>query len=128
MKQANSVVHTWAAGSGSACQPPLALKAGDWVRVRSREEIEKTLDSRGECLGCLHMSEMWQYCGTIQRVLKPVQRYLDECDYKIRQCRGVVLLDGIICQGSAFPEGCDCSCPIFWREEWLELLPGSQTT
>lgn len=103
------------------------LKAGDLVRIRSSEEIEKTLDPRGELHGCLYMSEMWAYCGTIQRVLKPVVRYLDESDYKVRECSGVVILKGVMCQGSEYPEGCDCSCFFFWREEWLGKIPETQT-
>jgi hypothetical protein len=99
------------------------LSAGDLVRIRSREEIEATLDGWKELKGCSFMSEMWMYCGTTQRVLKPVNRFLDERDYKIRKCSGIVLLEGVICQGRAYSEGCDYCCFIFWREEWLERIP-----
>jgi len=101
---------------------PTGLKAGDLVRVRSQEEIETTLDDRKELKGCSFMSEMWAYCGTTQRVLKPMERFLDERDYRIKRCKGIVLLEGVICQGTVFPKGCDRACFFFWREEWLEKL------
>lgn len=111
-----------AAASGSQ-----SLQAGDLVRIRPRPDIEKTLDQDGQLRGCLYMSEMWQYCGTVHRVLKPMHQYLDEQDYKIRECRGIVLLENVMCCGSAYPEGCDCSCFFFWREEWLEKIPDLQS-
>lgn len=98
------------------------LRAGDLVLVRSREEIEATLDDWRELKGCSFTSEMWVYCGTTQRVLKPMERFLDERDYRIKRCKGIVLLEGVICQGTVFPEGCDRSCYLFWREEWLEKI------
>lgn len=99
-----------------------SLKAGDLVRVRSREEIEATLSEWKELKGCMFMLEMWQYCGTTQRVLKPVERFVDERDLRVKKCKGIVLLEGVICQGTAYSEGCDHSCFFFWREEWLEKI------
>lgn len=98
------------------------LHAGDQVRVRSPEEIEATLDDRQELKGCLFMSEMGDYCGTTQRVLKPMEQFLDERDYRLKRASGIVLLEGAVCQGTAHPAGCDHSCFFFWREEWLEKL------
>ena len=98
------------------------MNSGDLVRVRTREEVEATLDSRNMLKDCLFMSEMWHYCGTKQRVLKPVERVLDEYTYRVRRTSRTVLLEGAICQGTDFPKGCDRSCFFFWREEWLEKI------
>jgi hypothetical protein len=98
------------------------MKSGDLVRVRTREEVEATLDSRNELRGCLFMSEMWDYCGTEQRVLKPMEQFLDERDYRLKRTSGLVLLERAICQGTDWPKGCDRSCFFFWREEWLEKV------
>ena len=98
------------------------MQAGDLVRVRTREQIEATFDGENELRGCLFMSEMWPYCDTEQRVLKRVERFLDERTYQVRTTSGIVLLEGIICQGTDYPQGCDRSCFFFWREEWLEEL------
>ncbi len=100
------------------------LKAGDPVRVRSAREIEATLDHSRRLKGCSFPPEMEQYCDTAQRVLKPVDRFVDERDYRVLRCRGVVLLDGLTCQGTAGIGRCDRNCYFFWREEWLERVDG----
>jgi len=96
------------------------LKAGDLVRVRSREEIEATLNHWRQLRGCTFMPEMARCCGTTQRVLKPMERFVDERDLRVKRSRGIVLLEGICCQGTADFGRCDRSCLLFWREEWLE--------
>lgn len=108
--------------SASAAAPAAHLAAGDLVRVRPREEILATLDAWKELKGCYFMPEMWAYAGTTQRVLKPVERIVDERDYRVRKCRGVVLLEGAICPGTELFGKCDRSCFFFWREEWLEKI------
>jgi len=108
--------------------PPLAesaavkLQAGNQVRVRSKAEIHATLDRWNRLKGCTFLEEMWPYCGTTQRVLKRVEKFLDERDYRVKECRGIVLLEGAICQGMVDFGGCDRSCFFFWREEWLEKI------
>jgi hypothetical protein len=99
-----------------------SLKAGDLVRVRSREEIEATLNHWRQLKGCSFMPEMWQYCGTTQRVLKPMERFVDERDLRAKKCKGIILLEGLNCQGTAEFGRCDRSCFYFWREEWLERI------
>ena len=95
-------------------------KAGDLVRVRSRVEIEATLDSWNELKGCAVMPDMWQYCDTTQRVFKVVERFVDERDYRLKKGTGIILLEGLICQGTIDYGRCDRSCFYFWRVEWLE--------
>jgi len=96
------------------------LAAGDLVRVRSREEIETTLNHWRQLRGCTFMPEMAKYCGTTQRVLKPLQRFVDERDLRVKRSKGIVLLDGVLCEGTADFGPCDRACHLFWREEWLE--------
>lgn len=100
------------------------LEAGDWVRVRSAEEIQATLDSWNELKGCAFLAGMWQYCGTTQKVLQPMERFLDERDYKVKKCKGIILLDGVICHGTPVFGRCDRCCHLFWRQEWLEKIDG----
>ncbi len=104
--------------------PTAHLQAGDWVRVRSQAEIEATLDPFKELKGCAFLEYMAPYCGTIQRVLKPVERFLDERDYKVKKSNGVILLENNICQGTPVFGRCDRGCHLFWREEWLEKVEG----
>jgi hypothetical protein len=101
---------------------PIHLKAGDWVRIRSRAEIDATLNHWRQLRGCTFMPEMDQYCGTTQRVLKPLERFVDERDLRVKTSRGIVLLDGVVCQGTADFGRCDRCCVMFWREEWLEKI------
>jgi hypothetical protein len=105
-----------------------ALKAGDLVRVKSREEITATLGLFKDLQGLTFMPEMWQYCGTQQRVFKPLVRFFDEREYQIRKARGIVLLEALLCEGTAIFGPCDRSCFYFWREEWLDKIDGAQDT
>ena len=98
------------------------LQAGDVVRVRSKEEIEATLNHWRQLKGCGFMPEMEGYCGTTQRVLKRVERFVDERDLLVKKARGIVFLDGVFCQGTADFGPCDRTCYFFWREEWLEKV------
>jgi hypothetical protein len=102
--------------------PAIPFKTGEMVRVRSREEIDSTLDPFKELKGCAFLSEMYQYCDTQQRVLKAMQRFMDERDYKVKKVRGVILLENVICTGTPTFGTCDRCCFLFWREEWLEKV------
>ena len=93
---------------------------GDLVRVRSLDEIKSTLDNHGNLKGCKFMPEMTKFCGTTQQVFKRLERFLNECDYTIRHCNGMVLLKDVMCEGVAESGRCDRSCFFYWRVEWLE--------
>jgi hypothetical protein len=98
------------------------LQTGDCVRVRSQAEIEATLNHWRQLRGCTFMPEMARYCDSEQRVLKPLERFVDERDLRVKQAHGVVLLENVICLGTADFGRCDRSCFFFWREEWLERV------
>ena len=98
------------------------LKAGDKVRVLSLDEIEATLDENRRTKGCGFMGIQVKYCGSVQRVFKSMERFVDERDFNVKNCKGMVLLEGVMCEGNEIFGRCDRSCLIFWREEWLEKL------
>lgn len=100
----------------------LILAAGDWVRIKPLEEIQATLDRWKEVNGCAFLHDMSKYCGTEQQVLKPVTRFLDERDYKVKKVKNMVILKGILCEGTQVFGGCDRGCHLFWRTEWLEKI------
>jgi hypothetical protein len=120
------------AGGSTAAPTPIAtaaaktLQAGDLVRVRSRQEIEATLDRWKELKGCAFLEYMWPYCDTTQRVLQTMTRFLDERDYRVKRCRGIILLEDVICHGTPVFGRCDRCCHLFWREEWLEKIDGQE--
>jgi len=100
------------------------LQAGNWVRVRSLKEIKATLNHWNQVKGCAFMPEMAEYCGTKHRVLKHMKRFVDERDLLIKKSSGIILLEGVMCQGTAEFGSCDRACFHFWREEWLEKVDG----
>jgi hypothetical protein len=102
--------------------PTTPFKTGDLVRVRSRDEIESTLDPFKELKGCAFLPDMYQYCGTQQRVLRSMRHFMDERDYRLKKVRGVILLENVICTGTPTFGACDRCCFLFWREEWLERI------
>ena len=110
----------------STYSSPYPLKLGDIVRVRSKEEIQQTLDKKNRLDGCFFMDEMWQYCGTQQRVLRRVEGFFDEAELRMFKTRDIVLLDGLNCSGkvSCFETRCDRFCYFFWKEVWLEKIEG----
>ena len=53
------------------------LRAGDWVEVRSKEEILRSLDKNGRLEGLPFMPQMFQYCGQRFRVFKRAHKTCD---------------------------------------------------
>jgi hypothetical protein len=104
----------------------LGLQAGDWVRVKSWDEIAATLDEHGRHRGLLWMEGMRQYCGKEYRVMKVVRtlRLEETCEY--RTLKDTVLLENVFCDGQGFYD-CDRTCFHFWREVWLEKATPVQT-
>ncbi|MGC2639226.1 MAG: hypothetical protein WA294_18725 [Acidobacteriaceae bacterium] len=98
----------------------LNLKAGDWVEVRSRDEILATLDENGRLDNLPFMVEMFAYCGSRLRVYKRADK---TCDYiqgwSIRRITSTVHLEGARCDGTGH-DGCQAGCLIFWKEAWLK--------
>jgi hypothetical protein len=120
--QSGDIKHNGIASHNMGIGIPLNLVAGDMVRIRTKEEIQATLNREGKLKGCSFIGEMWQYCGTTQKVFKPVTRFVDERNYKVVHAKGLVLLEGVMCSGTDFYGKCDRSCLFFWREEWLEKI------
>ncbi len=102
--------------------PSVEINAGDLVRVRSKDEIEATLNTWNEYKGCAFIDDMWDYCETTQRVFKKVRNFIDERDYRMKRVKGLVILENVYCQGTRVLGKCDRSCFFFWREEWLEKI------
>lgn len=100
------------------------LKPGDWVEVRSREEILRTLDRDGYFEGMQFMPEMLQYCGQRFQVYKRAHKscdYTTTYPYLTRRIKSAVLLMSNRCDGSAH-DGCEAGCTILWKEAWLKPI------
>lgn len=102
----------------------LDLQPGEWVEIKSEDEIRRTLDATGKNRGLGFMPEMWPYCGQRGRVLKRVEKIcLEEASRTVRAMKNTVILEGLFCQGNGI--GCDRACFYFWRECWLKRVPSS---
>jgi hypothetical protein len=101
-----------------------ALKAGDWVEVKSAGEILATLDARAQLEGMPFMPEMLRFCGQRFQVGKRAHKTCDTVDYVGgRRLLGTVHLDGLRCTGQAHG-GCQALCLLFWKEAWLRKVDG----
>jgi hypothetical protein len=103
----------------------LSLQPGDWVKVRSKDEIYTTLNERKNFEGCLFIDEMKALCGKKFRVMKNVRSIFDERKLRMVKCRNMVLLEDAFCHGSWPFNNCDRCCYYFWKEAWLEKIDKS---
>lgn len=107
---------------GGKPQYSLALRAGEWVQVRTKDEILSTLDSHGRLDELPFMPEMLRYCGKTFRVGKRAHK---TCDPAMgiggRKMTATVHLENLRCDGAAH-DGCDARCLIFWKEAWLKRV------
>jgi len=97
------------------------LSVGDWVKVRSKEEILKTLDANGRLDGMAFMPEMFQYCGRNFQVYKRAHKtcdYTTTYPYRTRRLEDTVHLE-TRCDGQAHG-GCEAGCLLYWKVEWLK--------
>jgi hypothetical protein len=107
---------------------PLHLRAGDWVVVRSVDEILATLDDGQSLGGLVFMPEMLPYCGKKLRVYKTAHKTCDTTgSYQIRRMTNAVHLEGLRCNGEGHG-GCQAGCLFFWKEAWLERVTGDSAS
>jgi hypothetical protein len=100
----------------------LDLQPGDLVRVRSKAEIEATLDEKRLNRGMGFEEEMARYCGQTFRVLNRVDRCLDEKTGRMLTMKSpCIVLEGVVCAG-AYKGNCPREFVPFWREIWLERV------
>jgi hypothetical protein len=103
-------------------EPPsgvLNLQPGEFVQVKSRQEIFATLDKKNRNRGLLFDSEMLKYCGGTYRVLKRVNQIVDEKNGKmLRMKSSCIILDGSACAAD-YHKLCPRAIYHYWREAWL---------
>jgi len=103
----------------------LNLQPGELVRVKSHDEILKTLNAQNKNRGLFFDAELVPFCGGTYRVLKRVDRILDEKTGKMLRFKNhAIVLEGVVCQ-SRYSD-CRMFCPraiySYWREIWLERV------
>jgi hypothetical protein len=100
----------------------LNLQPGEFVQVKSRQEIFGTLDKKNRNRGLLFDSEMLKYCGGTFRVLKRVNQIVDEKTGKmLRMKSSCIILDGSACAAD-YHKLCPRAIYHYWREGWLRRV------
>lgn len=102
--------------------PPLKLRVGDFVEVRSEQEILATLDETGAIDGLPFMPEMLEFCGKHFRVEKRADKTCNTITVmESRRLYDTVHLEALRCSGQAHA-GCQAQCYLFWKEAWLKRV------
>jgi hypothetical protein len=102
----------------------MTFSAGDWVEVRSKEEILATLDENGRLDGMPFMPQMFKFCGHRLQIHKRAHKTCDTVTgYNTGEWLGRRLPDAVHldlrCDGEAYG-GCQAACLIFWKSAWLK--------
>jgi hypothetical protein len=98
-----------------------ALRPGDLVQVRSKAEIEATLNPDGRNGGMLFDGEMLPFCGTRARVARKIEQIIDEPTGKMIKLRDCLVLEDVVCQG-LYHRMCPRGGLPYWREAWLRKV------
>jgi hypothetical protein len=105
--------------------PRLDLLPGEWVRVKSRDQIRRTLTDKGKNRGLWFDVEMLQFCGRTFRVRRRIERFVHDRDgTMIELPSDCVTLEGAVCSGEWSTQRWFCPRAIYpyWRECWLERV------
>jgi len=111
--------------------PKLDLQPGEYVRVKSLEEIARTLNAEGRNKGLWFDREMFPFCGKIFRVRQRISRFIDERDGKLVELKNeAITLEGVVCSGELSLRRWFCPRAIYpyWRESWLERVEAPAQT
>jgi hypothetical protein len=106
------------------------LQVGERVRIKSKPEIEATLDTGGKNRGLAFDVEMSPYCGREATVEASVTHIIDEETGKMRVMKQpCIRLRGVVCQSrySDCRLMCPRAIPSYWREIWLERSPAHES-
>jgi hypothetical protein len=106
-------------------QLSLDLQPGEWVKVKSKEEIADTLNTEGRNRGLWFDREMLPYCERTFRVRQRVSRFINDRDGQMIELKSdCVTLEGVVCSGDYSLARWFCPRAIYpyWRECWLRRV------
>jgi hypothetical protein len=136
-------MHRWLTGSGipsiqgkiergaptPGCR--LNVRPGEYVRIKSQDEIELTLDKANKNRGLYFDAEgeMSVYCDGVFKVQASVTKIIDEATGKMLHMKQPCLtLEGVVC--NAHYAMCRLNCPraipSYWRDLWLQRVPAPE--
>lgn len=100
----------------------LDLQVGELVRVKSKEEILKTLNADLLNRGLGFDVEMSRFCGKTARVLRRIDTIVDENTGRMLHMKNpCIVLENVVCEG-VFSANCPRAITAYWRELWLERV------
>src|SRR5450631_106513 len=100
----------------------LDVQPGEIVRVKTKQEIEQTLNSVSKNRGLWFDREMHRFCGGEFRVAAVVRNSVDEASGKMLTFNNsCIVLEGVSATGE-YLGLCPQNELIYWREAWLERL------
>lgn len=105
----------------------LGLQPGDLVEVKSRQEIEATLDKEGRNRGLVCDAELISNCGKQFRVLGRLDRMISEATGEMRTVTATVMLVGVPCPCSFAVGGCPRTDFSYFREIWLKKVDDNRS-
>jgi hypothetical protein len=103
----------------------LNLRPGELVQVRPKDEIMRTINAGQKNRGLWFDVEMLPYCGGTFRVLRRVERIInDKTGTMINLPNDCLILDGVTCSGYRSRDRLFCPRSIYpyWREIWLKRV------
>lgn len=107
----------------------LHLQPGEWVRVKSFEEVVATLDTNNKNRGLsFDTSEMRFQCKKVFRVNARINQIINEKTGEMMNFSNpCITLEGVYCAGETTQTRLFCPRAItpYWREIWLERTPAS---
>jgi hypothetical protein len=107
---------------GKTPKENLNLQPGEFVRIKSKEEIEETLDRDNKNRGLLFDGVMSKYCGETAKVRARVTKIINErTGVMIHFENECIMLDGVVCTGD-YMQFCPRRIYDYWREIWLERV------
>jgi hypothetical protein len=122
----------WGFIKGSVVGPTptgrLDLQVGEVVRIKSKDEIARTLDAKKLNRGMGFEEEMARSCGRTAKVLRRVDRCIDERTGKLVTVKNpCIVLEGVVCPG-VYHGNCPREYIPFWREIWLDRVDDTGKT
>ena len=100
----------------------LDLHPGERVRVKSKNQIEQTLDRGNRNRGLSFDSEFLPYCGREFVVRSRVERIIDELTGRMIQLDSdCLILEDVVC-GAQYHRFCPRQIYPYWREIWLTRI------
>jgi hypothetical protein len=114
---------------GTAVKTPTGhsdLQPGELVRIRSKKEIEPTLNAELLNRGMGFDAEMARFCGRTARVGRRIDHIIDERTGRMIDMRHpCIVLEDVVCEG-AYSMNCPRAITPYWREIWLDRVDTPQ--